>query len=104
MGLQNGAPWQQKKYKGTFHALKSIAKYEGLAGLYSGLGPSLIGIAHVAVQFPLYEASKAYIADKYNIPTSQLGTLQLMGASALSKMVASTATYPHEASAVLSVM
>lgn len=34
MGLQVRAAWQQKKYKGTFHALRSIAKYEGLPGLY----------------------------------------------------------------------
>ena len=34
MAMVSQAPWQQKKYKGTFHALRSIAKYEGLSGIY----------------------------------------------------------------------
>jgi len=96
MGLQVRAAWQQKKYKGTFHALRSIAKYEGLPGLYSGFGPSLLGVAHVAIQFPLYEAGKSYLATRCGCAVSELGTPQLIMASSFSKMVASSVTYPHE--------
>ncbi|DBA89605.1 hypothetical protein WJX79_006853 [Trebouxia sp. C0005] len=85
-------------YKGTFDALSRIAREEGIAGLYSGLLPSLMGIAHVAIQFPLYEACKSWFETKalQTRDNKELNTLELVTASAVSKMIASTATYPHE--------
>lgn len=64
----------------------------------SGLLPSLIGIAHVAIQFPLYEACKSWFAQRalQTRDNKELNTLELVTASAVSKMIASTATYPHE--------
>lgn len=64
----------------------------------SGLLPSLIGIAHVAIQFPLYEACKSWFAQRalHTRDNKDLNTLELVTASAVSKMIASTATYPHE--------
>lgn len=66
--------------------------------LCSGLLPSLIGIAHVAIQFPLYEACKSWFAQRalQTRDNKDLNTLELVTASAVSKMIASTATYPHE--------
>lgn len=104
------------RYNNTLHAFITIAKEEGFRGYYKGLGPSLIGISHVAVQFPLYERLKVVFRKCYKckIPLThkkkQLtfslkkdvdrdivsGSSSILLASSLSKMAASLATYPHE--------
>jgi solute carrier family 25 folate transporter 32 len=71
-------------------AFAMIAKHEGIRGFYKGLGPSLIGVSHVAIQFPLYERLKTLLA------SNQSETTSILLASSISKMVASTTTYPHE--------
>lgn len=84
------------KYKGTFDAVTRIAKEEGISKLYSGIVPSLIGITHVAVQFPLYEFVKTTISKKKRKSLDELNVSEILFASSISKMVASTLTYPHE--------
>eukprot|EP00879_Flechtneria_rotunda_P025779 GHRR01027424.1.p1 GENE.GHRR01027424.1~~GHRR01027424.1.p1 ORF type:complete len:419 (+),score=141.55 GHRR01027424.1:107-1363(+) len=83
-------------YRGTFDAIVRITKEEGLRGLYSGLAPSMAGICHVAIQFPLYEAAKVQAANRRGVRTDELTAAELVVTSAFSKMVASTITYPHE--------
>ncbi|EIE92451.1 hypothetical protein RO3G_16973 [Rhizopus delemar RA 99-880] len=80
------------RYNNTIHAFSTIAKEEGFRGFYKGLGPSLIGISHVAVQFPLYEKLKVVLHTEMTTG----GSSSILLASALSKMAASLATYPHE--------
>ncbi|CEG79270.1 hypothetical protein CU097_008381 [Rhizopus azygosporus] len=82
------------RYNNTIHAFATIAKEEGFRGFYKGLGPSLIGISHVAVQFPLYEKLKVVL--HVDRDSSSYGSTSILLASALSKMSASLATYPHE--------
>ena len=92
MGLKTN--WQ--RYRGTLDGLQSIIRKEGFSRLYAGLVPSFLGIAHVAVQFPLYENLKSRLSRRADGTQKELSVHELILASSLSKMVASTITYPHE--------
>lgn len=65
LGLKMGSGSNTVHYKGTMDALKRITREEGLSGLYSGLGPSLFGVMHVVIQFPLYESLKKKLAARH---------------------------------------
>lgn len=80
------------KYRSTIHAFARMYREEGIGTFYKGLGPSFFGIAHVAVQFPLYEKLKDVFSA--NGPNAHISGVLL--ASSLSKMIASATTYPHE--------
>ncbi|KIY44767.1 mitochondrial NAD transporter [Fistulina hepatica ATCC 64428] len=83
----------EPRFRHTLDAARSIYRAEGVKAFYRGLLPSLLGITHVAVQFPLYEQLKMW-ARRYegHEPSSQA----ILLCSATAKMTASIATYPHE--------
>jgi len=81
------------RYRHTLDAALTIYRTEGIAAFYRGLLPSLLGILHVAVQFPLYEQLKILAQGDSEKPLSSNSILMC---SAIAKMTASIATYPHE--------
>lgn len=82
-------------YRSGLDAARKIYRYEGAPAFYAGLGPALIGLSHVGVQFPAYE----YLRQKLTgggIGDPGASWLAVLHASVLSKMLASSVTYPHE--------
>lgn len=95
-GLQTQPHGSGRLYTGTFQAFHRILREEGVHGLFKGLGPSLLGLTHVAVQFPLYEGAKQWCANRRQVSTSELTMWEILICSASSKIAASVAAYPHE--------
>lgn len=85
--------WDEVRYRHTLDAALTIWRTEGPSAFYRGLLPSLLGILHVAVQFPLYEQLKILAQADSAEP---LSSRTILMCSAASKMVAAIATYPHE--------
>ncbi|MBE3042623.1 hypothetical protein IMZ48_08610 [Candidatus Bathyarchaeota archaeon] len=93
-------PWH---YRSTLDAARKMYTSEGILSFYSGLTPALLGLTHVAVQFPVYE----YLRTKFTgramgaiqTDAGDKTSRQMVGvlcATILSKIMASSATYPHE--------
>lgn len=88
--LQNN---QTQIYSSTIDCFRKMYVNEGFKVFYSGLVPSLFGLFHVAIHFPVYEELKKL----FNCDLNQdYKLIRLIMASSLSKMCASTLTYPHE--------
>ncbi|KAL1897309.1 hypothetical protein Sste5346_004045 [Sporothrix stenoceras] len=91
-------PWH---YRSTLDAARKMYTTEGVLSFYSGLTPALLGLTHVAVQFPAYEYFKTKFTGRGmgespgdgEAPAHWLGVLS---ATILSKVLASSLTYPHE--------
>ncbi|KAK4942107.1 hypothetical protein LTR10_018143 [Elasticomyces elasticus] len=87
-------------YTSTFDAARKMYQHEGMRSFYSGLTPALLGLTHVAVQFPLYEYFKmkftGFGIGEHPPQDSSANWIGISGATFLSKVCASTATYPHE--------
>lgn len=91
-------PWH---YRNTIDAARKMYRAEGLLSFYSGLTPALFGLTHVAIQFPLYEVLKEKftgigVGTKETEEDRSHHFYGLALAVFLSKVCASTATYPHE--------
>ncbi|KAI0153181.1 mitochondrial carrier domain-containing protein [Xylariaceae sp. FL1272] len=92
------SPWH---YHSTIDAARKMYSSEGVLSFYSGLTPALLGLTHVAVQFPAYEFLRKKftgqgMGEMTDDNTQQTHWLGVLSASILSKIMASSATYPHE--------
>ena len=78
----------------TIDAARKMYSSEGILSFYSGLTPALLGLTHVAVQFPAYE----YLRKKFTgqamgqmtDSTEQSHWLGVLSASIMSKILASS--------------
>jgi solute carrier family 25 (mitochondrial folate transporter), member 32 len=92
-------PWH---YRSTLDAARKMYSHEGILSFYSGLSPALLGLSHVAVQFPAYEYLKTKFTGQGMGASPAEGEPEhghwfgVLSASILSKILASSATYPHE--------
>lgn len=94
------------QYRGYLDAGAQILKQEGPAGLYRGFSASLWGTSEAAIHFVLYERLKMLQLlhmGKTVAPgeRAELTPLQYTATAAVSKLIASVATYPHERVRVL---
>ncbi|KAF2840555.1 calcium-binding mitochondrial carrier protein Aralar2 [Patellaria atrata CBS 101060] len=94
---QARTPWH---YKSTLDAARKMYRAEGIGAFYSGLTPALLGLTHVAIQFPLYEFLKQNFTGLEmgeNTPSDKdVHWAGILAATFLSKICATSATYPHE--------
>ncbi|KAH8829763.1 mitochondrial carrier domain-containing protein [Flagelloscypha sp. PMI_526] len=81
------------RYKHTLDAATTIYRTEGFAAFYSGLTPNLLGVAHVAIQYPLYQQLKIWTCDNRDEPIT---SRTILFCSAVSKIPASIVLYPTE--------
>ncbi|XP_052235922.1 mitochondrial folate transporter/carrier-like isoform X2 [Dreissena polymorpha] len=85
------------QYSGMLDALIKLWKYEGIRGYYKGFIPGVLGIAHGAIQFTLYEEMKNKYNQNKNRPIdTRLNTTEYLAMSAISKIIAATCTYPYQ--------
>lgn len=96
--MSMASPWH---YHSTLDAARKMYTTEGLRAFYSGLSPALLGLTHVAVQFPAYEFLKTKFTGQGmgaqpTVSDPKAHWFGILSASIISKIMASSATYPHE--------
>ncbi|PBP23835.1 mitochondrial carrier-like protein [Diplocarpon rosae] len=88
-------------YKNMWHGAGQILRKEGWKGFYKGVGVSLLGNSHGAVQFAVYEPMKnlwrKYIAQEHtHRKEEKLGNMPTLIISSSAKIFAGTVTYPYQ--------
>ena len=75
--------------------MRTIFKEEGMRGYFRGLSAAYLGTSHGVVLMYSYEETKRVMdlyAEKYD---KKLGYIHYLSAGAISKLIASTITFPY---------
>jgi Mitochondrial carrier protein len=72
--------------------IRSLYEEGGVRAFWRGMTANLLGLAHVAIQFPLYEHLKVRLRGSKRHESAA----DLLLASSASKIAASLVSYPHE--------
>ncbi|PVH85460.1 mitochondrial carrier protein-like protein [Cadophora sp. DSE1049] len=93
-------------YKSMWHGAGQVFRNEGLRGFYKGVGVSLLGNSHGAVQFAVYEPMKnvwrTFLSQNTPYDSIQDGKEEKLGNTATlvisssAKIFAGTVTYPYQ--------
>lgn len=86
-------------YPGMLSGAARLLRDEGVRGFYRGLGISMLGVSHGAVQFAVYEpAKRLYFTQKKRVSRGRdkMTTESTIGISSLAKLVAGIVTYPQQ--------
>jgi len=85
----------RKSVKDIFFMIREVYGREGLPAFYRGLTASYAGISETVLNFVIYEHLKAKLRISRGDP-SKFNLLDYIGASLISKSIASVIAYPHE--------
>lgn len=87
------------QYRGMLDCMRELVRNEGVRSLYKGFLPGTIGTAHGALQFMLYNLFKERRFRSLGLPPDPdeiLGTFDCLIFSAVSKIIATTVTFPYQ--------
>jgi solute carrier family 25 folate transporter 32 len=87
-------PVEERRQHGVVQTVKGLYAEGGIKTFWKGFTASLLGLTHVGIQFPVYEHLKAEA--RHRSEENEESALDLLLASATSKMIATSMTYPHE--------
>ncbi|KAJ1844002.1 mitochondrial FAD carrier protein flx1 [Coemansia sp. RSA 2703] len=91
------SPKDPSSYRGLMDGLWQIATKEGIPGLYKGLAPGLLGVAHGGIQFMAYEELKRRFKNsRPNNAAGEFSMFQYALMSSSSKVLALSITYPSQ--------
>lgn len=95
MQVQDNVRGEAAKYRNSWHTLTSVARTEGLAGLYRGFFAAVLVYAPlVGMHFMLYEQLKRFAASRLGVSSDKLPHVVYLCAAGLSSSTAALVTTP----------